>query len=252
MAMFTLNKTPSDSASDPEKKNDENVIGETATLEAQGAAHFKRLGWKRLTVVLIVEAIALGALSIPSAFATLGMVAGVITTVGMGFIAIYTSYIVGQVKLKFPEVAHYADAGRLMMGTFGYELIGAMFTLELVFLVGSHCLTGTIAFNNISDYGTCSLVFGVVSAIILFFIGLPPSFTELAIFGYIDFVSIMVAILITIIATGIASGNMDVQLAAWSAWPKEGVNFSEAFNAITNIVFACESPISLLAPFSFT
>lgn len=104
--MFTLNKTPSDSLSESDKKNvHDDTIGETATLdaqvlEAQGVAHFKRLGWKRLTVILIVEAIALGALSIPSAFATLGMVAGVITTVGMGFIAIYTSYIVGQVKLK--------------------------------------------------------------------------------------------------------------------------------------------------------
>jgi hypothetical protein len=116
----------------------DDMLGEIATLEAQGTAHFKRLGWKRLTVVLLVEAIALGALSIPSAFATLGMVAGVILTVGIGLIAIYTSYVVGQVKLAFPEVAHYADAGRLLMGRFGYELIGAMFTLQLVFLVGSH------------------------------------------------------------------------------------------------------------------
>jgi hypothetical protein len=116
----------------------EDIVGETAMLEAQGEAHFKRLGWKRLTVVLIVEAIALGALSIPSAFATLGMVAGVICCIGLGLVAIYTSYVVGQVKLKFPHVAHYADAGQLLMGRFGYELIGAMFTLMLTFLVGSH------------------------------------------------------------------------------------------------------------------
>jgi hypothetical protein len=116
----------------------DDIVGETDMLEAQGKAHFKRLGWKRLTVVLIVEAIALGALSIPSAFATLGMVAGVILTVGLGLVAIYTSYVVGQVKLKFPHVAHYADAGQLLMGRFGYELIGAMFTLMLTFLVGSH------------------------------------------------------------------------------------------------------------------
>lgn len=125
-------------ASDKMPYKDGDILGETATLEAQGTAHFNRLGWKRLTVVLIVEAIALGSLSIPSAFATLGMVAGVICCVGIGLIAIYTSYVVGQVKLKFPEVAHYADAGRLLMGKFGYELIGAMFTLQLVFLVGSH------------------------------------------------------------------------------------------------------------------
>lgn len=74
------------------------TAGEISQLEAQGNAHFKRLGWKRLTVVLIVEAIALGSLSMPSAFATLGMVAGTILTILLGFIAIYTSYIVGQVS----------------------------------------------------------------------------------------------------------------------------------------------------------
>lgn len=106
----------------------DNAAGESAVVDmekqkaAEGNAHFHRLGWKRLTVVLIVEAIALGCLSLPSAFATLGMVAGVILTVGLGFVAIYTSHVVGQVKLAYPEVSHYADAGRLMFGKFGYEV----------------------------------------------------------------------------------------------------------------------------------
>jgi hypothetical protein len=207
---------------------------------AHGADHYHRLGWKRLTVVLIVEAIALGSLSLPQAFATLGMVAGVITTIGLGLIAIYTSYVVGQVKLKFPHVSHYADAGGLMMGRFGYELVGVMFTLQLVFLVGSHCLTGTIALLNITNNGACSLVFGVVSAIILFLLAVPPSFAEVAILGYIDFVSVMLAIGITIIGTGIQATQSAGGLASvpWSAWPKDGVTFADAFVAITNIVFA--------------
>ncbi|KAK8099677.1 uncharacterized protein PG998_012918 [Apiospora kogelbergensis] len=222
----------------------DNGVGQITELEAQkvaqGDAHFHRLGWKRLTVVLIVEAIALGSLSVPSAFATLGMVAGVILTVSIGLIAIYTSYIVGQVKIAFPEVSHYADAGRLMMGRFGYELVGAMFTLQLTFLVGSHTLTGAIAFLNLTDNGACTIVFGVVSAIILLVLAIPPSFAEVAILGYIDFVSIIAAILITIIATGIQGSHAEGGLAqaAWSAWPKEGVTFAEAFVAVTNIVFA--------------
>ncbi|PBP20209.1 hypothetical protein BUE80_DR009069 [Diplocarpon rosae] len=72
----------------------ERDVGDVETLEAQGHAKFNRLGWKRLTVVLLVEAIALGALSIPSAFATLGMVAGVITTIGLGLVAIYTMTVI--------------------------------------------------------------------------------------------------------------------------------------------------------------
>ena len=230
--------------STPDSQDSVKEVASARDLEHQiatdGHAHFNRLGWKRLTIVLIVEAIALGSLSLPSAFATLGMVAGVILTVGIGLIAIYTSHIVGEVKLKFPEVKHYADAGRLMFGRVGYEIMGVMFCLQLVFLVGSHCLTGTIAFQTITENGTCGIVFGIVSAIILLLLAIPPSFTELAILGYIDFGSILLAIGITVIATGIqagdSSGGMDS--VNWSAWPKEDATFVDAVIAVTNIVFA--------------
>ncbi|KAH8658475.1 transmembrane amino acid transporter protein-domain-containing protein [Xylariales sp. PMI_506] len=220
---------------------------ERADLEKQksiqGNAHFHRLGWKRLTIVLLVEAIALGSLSIPSAFATLGMVPGVLLSVGLGLIAVYTSYIVGQVKLRFPHVSHYADAGRLLMGRFGYELVGAMFALELIFTVGSHCLTGAIALNNITDHGTCTVVFGFVSAVILILLAIPPSFAEVAILGYIDFASIIIAIGITVIATGIQYTHPTAAAAAstaapWQLWPKEGLELAEAFVALGNIIFA--------------
>ncbi|RDL33592.1 Uncharacterized protein BP5553_07960 [Venustampulla echinocandica] len=205
-----------------------------------GIQKYNRLGWKRLTIVLIVEAIALGSLSIPSAFASLGMIAGVICSVSIGLIAVYTSYIVGQVKVAFPQVAHYPDAGRLMFGRFGYELINVMLILQLLFLVGSHCLTGTIAFQNITGSGICSVVFAVVSAILLMLLAIPPSFAEVAILGYVDFGSIILAIGITIIATGVESANAPGGLSGvnWSAWPKEGVTFTDAFIAITNICFA--------------
>jgi hypothetical protein len=210
------------------------------TVYEHGIQKFNRLGWKRLTIVLIVEAIALGSLSLPSTFATLGMVAGVICTVGLGLLAIYTSYVVGQVKLKFPLVHHYPDAGKLMFGRFGYELINFMLICQLLFLTGSHTLTGAIAWIDITQSDVCSVVFAVVSAIILLILAVPPSFTEMAILGYVDFASIIVAIGITIIATGVESTNAPGGLSAvnWSAWPKEDISFTDAFIALTNIIFA--------------
>jgi hypothetical protein len=92
----------------------------------QGTAHFHRLGWKRLTIVLIVQAIALGSLSLPGAFATLGMVIGVLACVGIGLIAMYASYMVGLVKLKYPHIDHYVDAGRLLMGGIGDKLFAVV------------------------------------------------------------------------------------------------------------------------------
>ncbi|KAF2729618.1 hypothetical protein EJ04DRAFT_568499 [Polyplosphaeria fusca] len=223
-----------------EKKVDPYNLDKSTTLD-EGEAKFHKLGWKRLTICLIVEAIALGSLSIPSAFATLGMVAGVIMCIGLGLVAIYTSYVVGQVKMRYPHVAHYSDAVQLIWGRFGSELTGAMFALFLVLLVGSHALTGTIAFINIVDnFGICALVWGIVSMIILLVLALPPTFAEFAILGYIDFVSIIAAILISIIATGVQAHNAPGGLGAvnWSAYPPEGTTFYQAFLATTNIIFA--------------
>ncbi|KAF9891896.1 hypothetical protein FE257_002859 [Aspergillus nanangensis] len=221
---------------------DGDMIGEISERERiieHGENKFHRLGWKRLTIILIVEAIALGSLSIPKSFATLGMVAGVICCVGLGVIAIYTSYVVGQVKLKFPQVAHYPDAGRLIAGRWGYEIISVMLALQLIFLTASHCLTGTIAFTTITQSDICSVIFAVVSAIILLLFAVPPSFSEMAILGYIDFGSILVAIGITIIATGVqTSESIGLDNVEWSAWPKEGTTFTDAFIALTNIIFA--------------
>ncbi|CAM1505085.1 Fc.00g107220.m01.CDS01 [Cosmosporella sp. VM-42] len=225
----------------------EKMVGETSEFEKRktlaGDRKFHRLGWKRLTIMLIVQAIALGALSLPSAFATLGMVPAVICSVGIGLVAIYTAYIVGKVKVTFPQISHYPDVGRLMFGRVGYEIIYAMLVVQLTFLTASHCLTGTIAFVNITGAtGICSLVFGVVSAVLLLLLAVPPSFAEFSILGYIDFASIMAAIGITIIATGVKTNSgADVD---WSAWPQEGTSFAKAFIAICNIMFAYSFTLS--------
>ncbi|KAJ5659560.1 hypothetical protein N7507_006011 [Penicillium longicatenatum] len=199
-----------------------------------GNAKFRSLGWKRLTIIAIVEAIALGSLGLPSAFAALGMVTGVILTVGIGLLAMYAGYIIGQVKLMFPEVAHYADVGQLIMGRWGSRIFIGAFVALLVFVIGSHALTGAIAFKTIAQSDSCSVIFSIVSAVILMLLAVPPSFAEIAILGYIDFASIVLAIGVTMIATGIQSdGSSD-----WSAWPKADISFTSAIVATNNIVFA--------------
>ena len=118
---------------DPEKydsKSDE--LTQPASME-EGEHKFHKLGWKRLTICLIVEAIALGSLSLPSVFATLGMVPGILITVTIGLLAMYTSYIIGNVKLKYPHIKDYAEALGLIWGNFGYQLAGVMFFGLLIF-----------------------------------------------------------------------------------------------------------------------
>ncbi|CAM1500377.1 Fc.00g095390.m01.CDS01 [Cosmosporella sp. VM-42] len=217
---------------------------------AEGEAKFRRLGWKRLTVILVVEAIGLGTFSLPSAFATLGVVAGTFCCVTMGLLAIYTGWIVGKVSVVYPNVNHYGDIGGLLMGRFGSELFGGLYVLELILMTASFMLTGTIAFNILSDYGACGLVFSIVSGILLFVLAIMPSFTEAAILGYVDLLSVVSALGITIIASGIESSKAPGGVSAvnWSAWPDPDATFKDGMVAICNILFAyCFS--MFLSPF---
>ncbi|RAO72586.1 uncharacterized protein BHQ10_008598 [Talaromyces amestolkiae] len=221
---------------------DQDISDTESLVVIRSDARFKRLGWKRLTVVAIVEAIALGSLGLPYAFATLGMVVGTLLTIGIGLFAMYAAHNVGQVKLKYPHIAHYADVGPVLLGRFGGNIFIASFVALLVFVIGSHCLTGAIAFRTISNSDLCSVAFSAMSAVILMLLAIPPSFAEIGILGYIDFASIILAIGTTIIATGIQNSHRSASLMAdyvpWSAWPKPDTTFSAAIVAVNTIVFA--------------
>lgn len=107
---------------------------------------------------------------------------------------------------------------------------------------------GTIAWIRIvNSPGVCALVFSIVSAIILFALALPPTFHDFAWLGYVDFVSIIAAILITIISTGIEASNAPGGLSAvdWTLWPPPHTTLYGAFLSTTNIIFAYSFAICL-------
>ena len=186
----------------------------------------------------------------PSTFAAIGMVGGVILTVGMGFVAIYSSLHIGNLWLKHPELTNYPLAGELLFGKMfgprmrrpGYWFTTACFLLLLTFTTGSHSLTGRTAFNTLSDDGLCAAGWAGIAAIILFLIALPKTFNELSFLGFLDFGSIITAILITMIAAGVQNAAKPGGLAAvewYAVLPKEQrPTFATAFQSVTNVVFA--------------
>lgn len=182
----------------------------------------------------------------------LGMTGGVILTVGMGVIAVYTSYVVGQVKLKYPQVVHYSDIGHLLLpGRGGVILTKVLQVIFVVFLtlgIGSHCLTGQIAFTTIiGDNGLCKVVYSIVTMILLIVCALPPSFAEMSWLGYIDFLSIMSAVFVTLVATGIQA-NKNGWETGWSATAPK-LTFVHGMLAACNVLFAyafCISQFSFM------
>ncbi|EIT74011.1 hypothetical protein Ao3042_09997 [Aspergillus oryzae 3.042] len=73
-----------------------------------------------------------------------------------------------------------ADAGEVLAGKFGRELLGITQTLFLVFIMASHILTFAIAMNTLTEHGTCSIVFGVVGAVVSFVLSLPRTLAKMS------------------------------------------------------------------------
>ena len=164
---------------------------------------------------------------------------GVILIAGLGLIATYTGYVLGQFKLAYPGVHSMADAGQVVAGRIGREIFGAAQILFLVFSMGSHILTFTIMMNTITSHGTCTIVFGIVGMMVCLVFTLPRTLKKVSYMSIASFISILSAVTITMVGVGVerpGSGRVDVTVKT---------DLAKGFEAVTNIIFAYAGTISL-------
>ena len=112
--------------------------------------------------------IGLGVLSIPLVFDTLGLIPGIICMLTIAVITTWSGYIIGVFKLRHPDVYSIDDVGKKLFGRAGHIFFGTAFCLYWIFVSGSGMLSISIAFNALSEHGTCTAVFVAVAAIIGF------------------------------------------------------------------------------------
>ncbi len=68
-------------------------------------------------------------------------------------------------KIRYPHVHNMADVGYIIGGPIGREVLGAAQIIFIVFVCGSHVLTGLIAFDtSMSKYVVCCPPTDVVSS----------------------------------------------------------------------------------------
>ncbi|KAJ5779780.1 hypothetical protein N7457_007500 [Penicillium paradoxum] len=216
---------------DLEKKSDAKHL-EPFGNEDNAEVKYRTMKWWHCGMLMIAENVSVGILSLPSAVATLGMAPAAIMIVFISALSWYTGYVIGQFKLRYPEVHSMGDAGEILMGPFGRELLGLGQLLLLIFLMASNILMFNILMNVLTDHGTCTLVFGVVGLIICFLGALPRTMDKVYWMSVISFVSVFVATLLTMITVGVQSKGHVVNEAVTD------VSFRDGFLAVTNIIFA--------------
>lgn len=176
------------------------------------------------------------------------MVAGCILIIGLGGIATITGYMIGMFKLRYPHVHNMADAGYILFGPIGREVLGAAQVIFMVFVCGSHVLTGLIAFDTITAGASCSVLWAGISALICLVLTIPRTLNGISYMSVASFISIIsmcipcvqcnvadhstaAAILITMIGVGIIGHQAPVEVTAH-------LSFARGFLAVTDIIFA--------------
>ncbi|WQF83653.1 Putative amino acid transporter, transmembrane domain-containing protein [Colletotrichum destructivum] len=203
--------------------------------------NYRSVGWLGTSVLMMKTQIGLGVLSIPSIFDTLGMVPGVVLLCVIGGITTWSDFIVGTFKLRHPQVYGIDDAGELMFGWIGREVLGAAFCLLFTFTSGSAMLSISIALNALSVHATCTAVFVAVAAIIGFGFSSLRTLGRISWLAWIGVISIVVAVLTVTIAVSLQDRPAAApQDAVWKSDFKivNTPSFTQAIGAISSLVFS--------------
>lgn len=193
---------------------------------------YKRLSWPLVALLMIAEIVSNGMLSLPSALAVVGMVPGIIIILFLGVFATYTSWLLVKFKLRHPEVHTMADAGYIMFGPIGREIMGFGTCCFAIFACGGQLLAGQIALSALSDGKLCNLLYTGIFTIATLLLSVPRTFHGL---GYISIISVLSILLAGLVGMAAAAKEpvvgRSVQVAVSS-------DFYSAFASITNPVFS--------------
>lgn len=183
--------------------------------------------------------IAIGILSFPSIFMRLGMVGGVITTVGLGILAYIMCWIQCDFKLRHMGVMHFGDAGGVMFGKWGARIFGWGMVMKSMGLAGSHILGGQTAISSISDHAICLVWFGFFMFIASVVLSYDREWHKMWWMCFVSLTCIFTASIITMAATGHQNPNILTKGGApikWHAFVQEPT-LMDVVGAFTNILF---------------
>ena len=181
---------------------------------------------------MIAEIVSNGMLSLPSSLAVVGMVPGLILIIFLGVFGTYTAWLLVEFKLRHPQVHTMGDAGMILFGPIGREVLAFGTVTFAVFATGGQLLAGQIALAALSDNKLCNMVYVGIFAVLTLICSTPRTLDKLSWISVPSVLSIMAAGIVGMVGAGIEpTPNRTVNVAIAS-------DFFTAFFSITNPVFA--------------
>ncbi|EAW07759.1 putative neutral amino acid permease [Aspergillus clavatus NRRL 1] len=226
-------------------------VGRQIELEAENSIKYRTCSWQKTAALLFSEYICLAIMSFPWSYSVLGLVPGLILTVVVALIVLYTSLVTWRFCLRHPEVRDVCDIGQhLFWGSkIAWYLTAIMFLLNNTFIQGLHCLVGAKYLNTMTNHGTCTIIWSLVTAIISLVFSLPRTFDSLSkaatLSAIFTFVSVMLALIFSAIEDKPAGYTAAQGDPIVTAFPVAGTTFVSGVNAFLNISYTFIGQITL-------
>ncbi|KAI7186443.1 transmembrane amino acid transporter [Hortaea werneckii] len=193
---------------------------------------YKTLSWPLVAILMIAEIVSNGMLSLPSSLAVVGIVPGLIIIVFLGIFATYTSWLLVKFKMNHPEVHNMGDAGYILFGAVGREVLAFGTVVFAVFATGGQLLAGQIALASLSDGKLCLMLYTGIFATPTLICSFPRTLDGLSWMSIPSVLSILIAGIVGMVGAGLYPvQDRTVSIA-------EGSSFYTAFISITNPVFS--------------
>jgi amino acid permease len=171
-------------------------------------------------------------LSLPSSLAVVGIVPGIILIVFLGVFATYTSWLLVKFKMNHPEVHTMGDAGFILFGPVGREVLAFGTVVFAICATGGQLLAGQVALASLSDNKLCTILYTGIFAIPTLICSFPRTFDGLSWLSIGSVCSIAIAGIVGMVGAGLhpePGREFDIV---------QTTTFYNAFISVTNPVFA--------------
>jgi hypothetical protein len=185
------------------------ILQKQLEAEAGEAIQYRTCSWQKTAFLLFSEYICLAIMSFPWSYSLLGLVPGLILTVVIAAIVLYTSLILWEFCLRHPEVRDVCDVGQALFWNkrWAWWATAVMFILNNTFIQALHVLIGAEYHNTMTEgkyVGGCRTVeFAVVITVICWAASLPRTFSMLSLLGCGSAIFTFISVLLATIFAGV-------------------------------------------------
>ncbi|TVY29274.1 N amino acid transport system protein [Lachnellula hyalina] len=234
------------------------TVDEQVEIEQEHGIKYRSCSWQKTAALLFAQYRALPIMSLPAAYSALGIFLGLLMTLVMALIVLYTSLILWKFCIQHPEVRDFCDVGQVLFGgkRWAWYFTAALFLLNNVFVSGIHLLIGARYVETISHRGWCAVSITAIMSVICLVGTLPRTFAGLSKVASATAFCTFIAVLLATIFAGIEphpagynSGKMNNGLLMDGmphvhALPK-GTTFMAGMNAFLNITYTLIGQITM-------